>query len=235
MALDLKSFPKHFGFTFTPTIHNTLSKPTKPENNKLPSPFVVLVTGAGKGLGFHISLAYAKAGANGIIITSRTKFDLDSLEKKILDINSECQVFSAVCDTTRKSDLDDLAAKTKEKYGRLDVIVANAGVMSKYLSDGTLPSTVAADEDFSRVININIIGSALTAQSFLPVLASTPYPVPAHSLAYHPPPRTCPRPPWYPSRTIPPNLHSIDSSGTCTTTISRETGFKRSQCILARY
>lgn len=82
MALDLKSFPKHFGFTFTPMIYNTLSEPTKPENNKLPSPFVVLVTGAGKGLGFHISLAYAKAGASGIIIASRNKSDLDFPRKE---------------------------------------------------------------------------------------------------------------------------------------------------------
>ena len=183
MPLDLKDFPAYFGFVFTPTIRDKLSEATKPENNKLPYPFVVLITGAGKGLGFHISLAYAKAGASGIVIASRTKSDLESLEKKILEINPQCQVLSAVTDTTKKSDLDDLAAKTKEKFGRLDVVVANAGIISAYLSDGSLPIIVVEDDDFSRVISINLIGTALTAQSFLPLLAATPLPSPRAFIA----------------------------------------------------
>ena len=189
---DHDSFPKYFGFTFTSTIHGKLSEATKPENNRLPAPFVVLVTGAGKGLGLHISLAYARAGASGIIIASRTKSDLDSLEKRILEINSKCQVLSAICDTTKKSDVDDLASKTKQKYGRLDVVIANAGIISKYLPDGSLPNNAIDDTDFSRVIDINLIGSALTAQAFLPLLRDTPLPSPRAfvsmtSLASHSP------------------------------------------------
>lgn len=177
-TVDLNAFPAYFGFTFTPTIHSTLCDATKPENNHLPAPFVVLVTGAGKGLGLHISLAYARAGASGIIIASRTRSDLDDLEKRILEINPKCHVLSAVCDTTKKSDLDSLASKTKDKYDRLDVVVANAGIISKYLPDGSLPTNVVDDTDFSRVIDINLIGSAFTAQSFLPLLRDTPLPSP---------------------------------------------------------
>ena len=191
-AADLKSFPAYFGFTFTPTIHDNLSEATKPENNQLPSPFVVLVTGAGKGLGRHISLAYARAGASGIVIASRTKADLDALEAHILEIHPKCRVLSSVCDTTKKSDLDSLASKTTDKYGRLDAVVANAGIISKYLPDGSLPNNVIDDTDFSRVIDINLIGSTLTAQSFLPLLRSTPLPSPRAfisitSLASHSP------------------------------------------------
>ena len=175
---DLGSYPAYFGFQFTPTIHSTLSDATKPENNQLPSPFVVLITGAGKGLGLHISLAYARAGASGIVIASRTQSDLIALEKRILEISQKCQVLSAVCDTTKKSDLNSLASRTRDKYGRLDVVVANAGIISKYLPDGSLPTNVIDDTDFSRVIDINLIGSAFTAQSFLPLLRDTPLPSP---------------------------------------------------------
>lgn len=166
------------GFTFTPTIHSTLTDATKPENNKLPTPFVVLVTGAGKGIGKSVSLAYARAGASGIIIASRTQSDLETLEAEIKQINSKCDVLSAVCDTTKRADLDALATKTKAKFGRLDVAVANAGVISKYMPDGSLPSTVGDDLDFGRVIDINLTGSALTAQSFVPLLKTTPLPSP---------------------------------------------------------
>ena len=134
------------------------------------SPFIVLVTGAGKGLGLHISLDYARAGASGVIIASRTQSDLDAVEKRILEINPKCQVLCAVCDTTKRSDLDPLAFKTKDKYGRLDVVIANAGIISKYLPDGSLSTNVIDDTDFSRVIDINLIGSAFRAQAFLPLL-----------------------------------------------------------------
>lgn len=183
MPLDLGTMPAYMGFTFTPTIHNKLNQDTQPENNKLPQPFVALITGAGKGLGFHISLAYAKAGASGIIIASRTKSDLEQLEKEILAINPACQVLAAVTDTTKRSDLDSLATKTKEKFGRLDVVVANAGIISKYLPDGSLPMNVVEDDDFGRVIDINLIGTALTAQAFIPLLAATPLPSPRSFIA----------------------------------------------------
>ena len=55
------------GVNFTNKIHSKAEGPTDPKSNRTDGPFVVCVTGAGKGLGFHISLAYAKAGASGIV------------------------------------------------------------------------------------------------------------------------------------------------------------------------
>jgi NAD(P)-dependent dehydrogenase (short-subunit alcohol dehydrogenase family) len=175
---DLKAYPPWMGFTFTEHIHSKLNDAIDPKNNQLPSPFVVVITGAGKGIGYSVSIAYAQAGASGIVIASRTKSDLDKLEAEIKQINSKCEVLSAVCDTTKKSEVDDLAAKTKQKFGRLDVVVANAGVISKYLPDGSLPNILEDDLDFGRVIDINLIGSALTGQAFIPLLKATPLPSP---------------------------------------------------------
>ena len=184
MSADLAAFPAWYGFTFTPTIHSTLSPSTTPSNNKVTTPFVVLITGAGKGLGLHISLAYARAGASGIIISSRTQSDLDALQERILEINPKCEILSQVCDTTNTSDLEALASKTKQKFnGRLDVVIANAGIISKYLPDGSLPTNIVSDTDFARVIDINLTGAAKTAQTFIPLLASTPLPSPKAFIA----------------------------------------------------
>lgn len=143
------------GMTFTPTIQSHAEGPTAPETNKSTrDSFIVCVTGAGKGLGYAISLAYAKAGATGIVISSRTQSDLDTLAKELREINPKLEILSQTCDTTSDEDVARLAQATKERFdGRLDVCVANAGIISKYLPDGSLPKSLVADSDFERECN----------------------------------------------------------------------------------
>jgi NAD(P)-dependent dehydrogenase (short-subunit alcohol dehydrogenase family) len=169
---------KHMGLTFTPTVHAKPEGPTDPVKNKLPENFVVVVTGAGKGLGRHISLAYAKAGAHGISISSRTKEDLDILTTDLLALNPKLQVHAQLCDTTKDTDIKKLAEEVDAKFGRVDAVIANAGIISKYLqdSDGSnrrLPVGIIEDDDFDRVISINLLGTRLTAKYFLPLLSKT--------------------------------------------------------------
>jgi NAD(P)-dependent dehydrogenase (short-subunit alcohol dehydrogenase family) len=170
--------PKHMGLDFTSTVHEKPAGPTDPLNNKLREDFVVVVTGAGKGLGRHIALAYAKAGAHGISISSRTKADLDTLTTDLLAINSKLQVHAQICDTTKDADVKKLAEDVDAKLGRVDAVIANAGIISKYLhdSDGSnrrLPVGIIEDDDFDRVISINLLGTRLTAKHFLPLLTET--------------------------------------------------------------
>jgi NAD(P)-dependent dehydrogenase (short-subunit alcohol dehydrogenase family) len=165
---------------FTKTLHTKAEGPTLPENNRS-SPFVVVVTGAGKGLGVYIALAYARAGATGICISSRTQSDLDSLEKQLHEINPKLEILCQICDTTKPGAVKDLADKVKQKWnGRLDVAVANAGVISNYLYDTDpktgektnrrLPVGIIEDDDFQRVIDINLLGSYYVAKYFTPLL-----------------------------------------------------------------
>jgi NAD(P)-dependent dehydrogenase (short-subunit alcohol dehydrogenase family) len=196
------AFPDHFGVQFTQPTHTRAEGPTLPENNRVASPFVVVVTGAGKGLGYHISLAYARAGATGICISSRTQSDLDTLSDALEKINPDLEILSRLCDTANPAAVQGLAEAVATKFhGRLDVVVANAGIISQYLYDtdpGTgekvnrrLPVGIVEDDDFARVININLLGSYYTAKSFTPILTSdnNPSPVKAYvvitSLAAH--------------------------------------------------
>ena len=117
----------HVGVNFTKRIHSKAEGPTDPTSIGLPANFTVVVTGAGKGLGFAIAIAFAKAGASGISISSRTQADLDALAKELKAVNPDAKVVSTVCDTTRDEDVKRLLGDVEGAFGRVDVVVANAG------------------------------------------------------------------------------------------------------------
>jgi len=180
----MSGYPDHYGINFTKTTHEHPEGPTLPENNKPPAgqPFNVVVTGAGKGLGYAISIAYAKAGATGVSISSRTQSDLDKLSSELKKINSKINIISQTCDTSKPEDVRQLAETVRREWnGRLDVVVANAGIISKYIEDEVnlktgkvqprrLPVGIIEDDDFARVTNINYLGSYYTAKYFTPLL-----------------------------------------------------------------
>ncbi|KAF2435089.1 NAD(P)-binding protein [Tothia fuscella] len=172
------AYPAHYGSNFCPTTHSKAEGLTDPANNKLPANFVVVVTGAGKGLGYHIALAYAKAGASGISISSRTKKDLDDLSSQLHQINPNLEILAQTCDTTKDEEVQQLASGVQARFGRVDAVIANAGIISKYLQDEDgsnrrLPVGAVEDDDFDRVILINLIGSQKVAKYFIPLLEAT--------------------------------------------------------------
>lgn len=118
--------PPSYGTTFTPTIHRKPSGPTDPTNISLPTPFIVAIIGAGKGLGRQIALSYAKAGASGIVISSRTQADLDSLEGELKAVGKKggVEVWKKVCDVQNMKEVEEVARGTGEKFGRVDVVVS---------------------------------------------------------------------------------------------------------------
>ncbi|KAF2800297.1 NAD(P)-binding protein [Melanomma pulvis-pyrius CBS 109.77] len=163
------SFPPHYGLTLTPTIHSTLPDNLSPSKNRLPRPFIAVITGAGKGLGYHIALAYARAGASGISISSRTPSDLQSLEAEIKKIDDQIEVLSSTCDTQSVASVAQLEASIRQKWGRADAVIANAGIISN-----NLPTGLLEDEDWARVLDINLLGTWRVAKALLPLLIATP-------------------------------------------------------------
>ena len=81
---------------------------------------IALVSGAGKGLGRACAIALAEAGCN-LIIISRTKKDLDEVEKQIRKFKVKCKSF--VCDVTNYEDLKNII----NKQTRIDILINNAG------------------------------------------------------------------------------------------------------------
>ena len=187
------AFPPSFGITFTNTLHNKAEGPTLPENNKVSGDFVVVITGASKGLGYHSAIAYARAGATGIAISSRTQAELEALEKDLLQVSPKIKVLSQVVDVSKPEQVKELAEQVQQKFhGRLDAVISNAGVASRFVHDvdektgepgnNRYPQGIIEDEDFAHVININFLGSYYVAKYLTPILvgASNPSPLKAY-------------------------------------------------------
>lgn len=176
MAFQL---PPHYAVNFTPTIHTSrIPANIDPTKISLPKPHVAVVTGAGKGLGYHISLAYAKAGCTGLSISSRTKSDLDALSKELLAINPNLEILASICDTQSVPSVQNLEQAVRDKWRRVDTVIANAGIISKYIQkegepEHHLPIGIEDDGDWNRVLDINVGGSWRIARAFMPLLKST--------------------------------------------------------------
>lgn len=111
---------------------------------------VAIVTGAGSGLGKEIALLFAKQGAQ-VIAVGRT---LEKLEKLASDQEIGSSIFALAGDISDPESVKNLFTKTQEKYGAVDIVVNNAGVMDQLDPVGDL-----SDEMFDKVININLKGT----------------------------------------------------------------------------
>ena len=127
-----------------------------------------LVTGGSEGIGFAIAQAFVKEGAQ-VIIASRSQEKLRKAEKEISGVRG------IAADVANIADLDRLY----EKAGLLDIIVANAGV-----SQAT-PLASMTEEDFDRIISINLKGVFFTVQRALPYLRPGSSVILISSLAGH--------------------------------------------------
>lgn len=119
---------------------------------------VAVVTGAARGLG---ELMARKLAARGIRVA------LLGLEpEELARVAKECGSGAAfwTVDVTDDAALAVVAAEVKERFGRVDIVVANAGIATGGPVEFSDPAT------FNRVIQVNLMGSASTARAFLPAL-----------------------------------------------------------------
>jgi NAD(P)-dependent dehydrogenase (short-subunit alcohol dehydrogenase family) len=112
---------------------------------------VALVTGGSRGLGREMVLAFAHAGAD-VIIASRK---LDTCEALAREVEAETgrQAMPHACHVGRWSDVEALAEAAYARFGRVDVLVNNAGMSPVY------PRVADVTEDlFDKVIGVNLKG-----------------------------------------------------------------------------
>src|SRR5262245_36319868 len=89
---------------------------------------VALITGAGRGIGKAIAMAYAREGAK-LALCSRTGSELEQTVKEIRALKNECRGWS--CDVSLEAPVRDFVANVVKLFGRIDVLVNNAGVMTR--------------------------------------------------------------------------------------------------------
>ncbi|KXT15339.1 hypothetical protein AC579_10428 [Pseudocercospora musae] len=171
------SLPDYTGVNFTPTVHHDVPPSLSPANQVLPSPFVVCITGASRGIGAAAAVAFAQAGASGLILTARhieglqvtNKLCLKAARLKALKVEILVAEAGADEEPARK-----IASVAENDFGRLDVLINNAGVL------GTHPSAFAKhthDIELSQIqtmMNINYIGRFVTTKHLMPLMLASP-------------------------------------------------------------
>jgi NAD(P)-dependent dehydrogenase (short-subunit alcohol dehydrogenase family) len=160
-------FPEHTGFYFTPTQYHLTANPAlDPSLITLPPHTTVCITGGGRGLGESMALGFAKAGAGGIVICSRSMDELDEVAAKIHTVDKSIKVTAVKCDVTNEDEVIALADRIEKEHGRLDVLINNAG----YLDAGWQPITSGPAEDWKRVFDVNVFGVYFVTRNLLPLL-----------------------------------------------------------------
>jgi 3-oxoacyl-[acyl-carrier protein] reductase len=114
---------------------------------------VALVTGGAKGIGREVCLSLAGAGAKVTINYSRSREEAETLRDEILQRNLEADTFGA--DISKHEDVEALFQHIRERSGRLDVLVNNAGI----IRDSLLLAMELSDWD--RVHDVNLRGAFL--------------------------------------------------------------------------
>ncbi len=108
---------------------------------------VAIVTGAGRGIGRAIALGYAAAGAK-VALAARTGAEIEAVAAEIE--NRGGTALSVVTDVADRDAVDTLVRSAIEAFGRLDLVVANAGVTAP-------PTRVSAVDDFAYVLEVNLL------------------------------------------------------------------------------
>src|SRR5208282_547452 len=85
---------------------------------------VAIITGASQGLGHAMALKFAESGAD-IVAASRTREKLEQTAEEVRKLGRKCLV--APADVTQSAQVSDVAKAAIEEFGRIDVLVNNAG------------------------------------------------------------------------------------------------------------
>ena len=116
---------------------------------------VAVVTGAGQGIGRGIALGLAEAGAS-VVVGARTEADLDEVVARIEEAGG--QALAVVTDVLVDEDRRRLVDSALERFGRLDVLVNNAG------GTGPRPAMATSERFFDMAMKFNVTAPFLMSQ-----------------------------------------------------------------------
>lgn len=123
---------------------------------------IALVTGASRGIGYFTALGLAKAGAH-VIATARTVGGLEELDDAIKAVGGTATLVPF--DLTDMAAIDRLGASIFERWGKLDILVANAGILGVISPLGHIEAKV-----FEKVMTTNVTATWRLIRSVEPLL-----------------------------------------------------------------
>ena len=120
---------------------------------------VVLITGGSRGLGLGLAREFAAAGAR-LALCARDDAELERAHIELEDLGTE--VMSYGCDVTSREDVVELVRAVEERFGGIDVLVNNAGVIQMG------PIELMTQVDFEKAMNAHFWGPLHTMMAVLP-------------------------------------------------------------------
>src|SRR5689334_12060984 len=117
---------------------------------------VAVVTGASKGIGAAIAEKLGAEGAKVVVNFARDKAGADAVVNKIKQAGGDALAVQA--DVSKLDDIKKLFAETKRAFGKVDVLVNNAGVYE------FRPLEALDEEHYRRIFDLNVLGLLLTTK-----------------------------------------------------------------------
>jgi NAD(P)-dependent dehydrogenase (short-subunit alcohol dehydrogenase family) len=118
-----------------------------------------LITGGGTGIGRAIALAFAREGAN-VVVAGRRAEKLREVVSEIEELGG--RGLAVVCDVTKARDAQWAVQQAVERFGGLNVLVNNAGMLHVSTVEGI------GEEDWDRMMTVNLKGPFLMSRAALP-------------------------------------------------------------------
>lgn len=118
---------------------------------------VIIVTGASRGIGEAVSRLLAKDGAR-VVLVARSKDKIEALSKELSGS------FAVVADMSDPKSVKKMIAETYKKFGRIDVLVNNAG-------RGIYGAVENVDVDeYKKIFDLNVVGPLVAMQEIIPLM-----------------------------------------------------------------
>ncbi|WP_034262845.1 SDR family oxidoreductase [Actinospica robiniae] len=124
-----------------------------------------LITGAARGIGASLALSLAARGVNVALVGLEPAVLAETAEACAERATAGAQAQAWEADVTDRARMTEVVEQVVERFGALDIAVANAGIAIGG------PFTQSDPETFDRVIEVNLLGSITTARAVLPALA----------------------------------------------------------------
>ena len=120
---------------------------------------VAMITGASQGLGRALALAYAKEGAQ-VVVNSRSEESIRPVAEEAESTSAE--VLALAADVSKSADVEKLVGAAVERFGKIDVLVNNAGVLGPRVAIVEYP-----EDEWRQVIDANLTGPFLVSKAVI--------------------------------------------------------------------